>query len=108
MVVPRARLAEVEDIAVATAAGYTPADPITGASLLGPLVSAAQQQRVRDYINKGIDEGARLIWVACTPPEGLEKGYYIVPTIFSDVTQRHDDRPRGDLWSGAVDHSLRH
>src|ERR1700689_3205819 len=85
MLVPRSRLSEVEDIAVATAAGYTPADPITGSSLLGPLVSAAQQQRVRDYINKGVDEGARIITGGVQPPEGLEKGYYVVPTIFSDV-----------------------
>ena len=85
MVVPRSRLAEIEDIAVATAAGFMPADPITGASLLGPLVSAAQQQRVRDYINKGIDEGARIICGGVTPPEGLEQGYYVTPTIFSDV-----------------------
>jgi acyl-CoA reductase-like NAD-dependent aldehyde dehydrogenase len=85
MLVPRSRLSEVEDIAVATAAGYAPADPITGSSLLGPLVSAAQQQRVRDYINKGIDEGARIITGGVTPPEGLEEGYYIAPTVFSDV-----------------------
>jgi len=85
MVVPRSRLAEVEDIAVATSAGFTPADPITGSSLLGPLISAAQQQRVRDYITKGIDEGARIITGGVTPPEGLEEGYYVAPTIFSDV-----------------------
>ncbi len=85
MVVPRSRLAEVEDIAIATSAGFTPADPITGSSLLGPLVSAAQQQRVRDYISKGIDEGARIITGGVTPPEGLEEGFYVTPTIFSDV-----------------------
>src|ERR1035437_1817013 len=85
MVVPRSRLAEIEDIAVATAAGFMPADPITGASLLGPLVSAAQQQRVRGYINRGIDEGARIICGGVPPPEGLEQGYYVTPTIFSDV-----------------------
>jgi acyl-CoA reductase-like NAD-dependent aldehyde dehydrogenase len=86
MVVPRSKLAEIEDIAVATAASFAPADPITGSSLLGPLVSAAQQQRVRDYINKGIDEGARIVCGGVNPPEGLEQGYYIEPTIFSDVT----------------------
>jgi len=85
MLVPRSKLAEVEDLAVAAAAGLSPADPITGASLLGPLVSAAQQQRVRDYINKGIDEGARLICGGAAAPEGLEKGFYVEPTIFSDV-----------------------
>jgi acyl-CoA reductase-like NAD-dependent aldehyde dehydrogenase len=86
MVVPRSRLSEVEDLAVAAAAGLMPADPITGASLLGPLVSAAQQQRVRDYINKGIDEGARIICGGAAAPQGLEQGYYVTPTIFSDVT----------------------
>jgi acyl-CoA reductase-like NAD-dependent aldehyde dehydrogenase len=85
MLVPRSRLSEVEDLAVASAAGFMPDDPITGSSLLGPLVSAVQQQRVRDYINKGVDEGARIITGGVNPPEGLEKGYYIVPTIFSDV-----------------------
>jgi aldehyde dehydrogenase (NAD+) len=85
MLVPRSRLAEVEDLAVAAAAGLQPADPITGSSLLGPLVSAAQVQRVRDYINKGVDEGARMICGGVTPPEGLEQGYYVQPTIFSDV-----------------------
>jgi aldehyde dehydrogenase (NAD+) len=86
MVVPRAQLAEVEDLAVAAASGLQPGDPITGSSLLGPLVSAAQLQRVRDYINKGIDEGARIICGGVTPPEGLEQGYYVQPTIFSDVS----------------------
>ena len=108
MVVPRARLSEVEDLAVEASAGLMPADPITGASLLGPLVSAAQQQRVRDYINKGVEEGARIITGGATAPDGLEKGYYVAPTVFSDVTQRHDHRPRGDLWSGALHHPLRH
>jgi acyl-CoA reductase-like NAD-dependent aldehyde dehydrogenase len=85
MLVPRAHLSEVEDLAVAAAAGLQPADPITGASMLGPLVSAVQQQRVRDYITKGIDEGARLVCGGVTPPEGLEQGFYVTPTIFSDV-----------------------
>ena len=85
MLVPRSRLSEVEDLAVAAASGLTPGDPISGASMLGPLVSAAQQQRVRDYINKGVEEGARLICGGTTPPEGLEQGYYVMPTIFSDV-----------------------
>jgi aldehyde dehydrogenase (NAD+) len=85
MLVPRSKLAEVEDLAVATSAGFAPSDPITGSSLLGPLVSAVQQQRVRDYINKGIEEGARLITGGTTPPEGLEQGFYVQPTIFSDV-----------------------
>ena len=85
LVVPREKLAEIEDLAVAAAAGFAPGDPITGASLIGPLVSAAQQQRVRDYINKGIDEGARILIGGVESPEGLEQGHYVQPTIFSDV-----------------------
>jgi acyl-CoA reductase-like NAD-dependent aldehyde dehydrogenase len=85
MLVPRAKLAEVEEVAAATAAAFMPADPITGSSLLGPLVSAAQQERVRGYITKGIDEGAKLLCGGVDVPEELSKGYYVVPTVFSDV-----------------------
>ena len=85
MVVPRSRLAEVEEVAVATAAGFSPDDPITGSSLLGPLVSAAQLERVRGYIRRGVDEGARLLCGGAEPVEGHEGGYYVSPTVFSDV-----------------------
>jgi acyl-CoA reductase-like NAD-dependent aldehyde dehydrogenase len=85
MIVPRARLNEVEQIAVATSTECMPADPITGTSVLGPLVSATQQRRVRDYIDKGVEEGARIIIGGTGVPEGLEKGHYVVPTVFTDV-----------------------
>ena len=83
---PRSKLAEIEDLAVASAAGFQPGDPITGGTLIGPLVSEAQQTRVRNYINKGIDEGARLIMGGVEQPEGLPRGHYVQPTIFSGVT----------------------
>ena len=54
--------------------------------MLGPLVSAAQRDRVRGYIQKGIDEGAKLVTGGTEPPEGLEKGYFVRPTVFSEVT----------------------
>ena len=85
MVVPRSRLAEVEEIAVATAEGFAPGDPISGSSLLGPLVSATQLERVRGYIRRGVDEGARLLCGGVEPVEGLGGGYYVAPTVFSDV-----------------------
>ena len=108
MVVPRSRLSEVEDLAVASAAGFMPDDPITGSSLLGPLVSATQQQRVRDYITKGVDEGARIITGGVNPPEGLEQGYYVAPTVFSDV--RNDMTIAQEEIFGPVlsHHPLRH
>ncbi len=86
MIVPRSRLAEVEEVAVATATGFQPADPISGSSLLGPLASQAQLERVRTYIEKGVSEGARLLCGGITPPDGLEQGYFVQPTVFTDVT----------------------
>jgi acyl-CoA reductase-like NAD-dependent aldehyde dehydrogenase len=85
MVVPRQRLAEVEAIAKATAEAFTPGDPFDDATRLGPLVSATQRERVRGYIETGIEEGARLITGGAEPPEGLERGYFVRPTVFSEV-----------------------
>jgi acyl-CoA reductase-like NAD-dependent aldehyde dehydrogenase len=86
MIVPRSRLAEVEEIAAAGAAGFAPGDPINSGALLGPVVSAVQRDRVRDFIRSGIDEGAKLIAGGPDAPEGLETGFYVAPTIFSEVT----------------------
>ncbi len=85
MVVPRSRLAEVEAIAAKTAETYTPGDPSSRPRSLGPLVSSAQRDRVRGYIQKGIDEGAKLVTGGAEAPEGLDKGYFVKPTVFSDV-----------------------
>ncbi len=85
LLAPRARLAEVEEIARAAAEGYRPGDPFTKGTTLGPLVSGAQRERVRSYIQKGVEEGARLLTGGAEPPEGLEKGYFVRPTVFSDV-----------------------
>jgi acyl-CoA reductase-like NAD-dependent aldehyde dehydrogenase len=85
MIVPRSKLAEAEDIAARTAAAYTPGDPFDMNSRLGPLVSAAQQERVRGYINKGVEEGAKLVTGGAEQPEGLEKGFFVQPTVFSEV-----------------------
>jgi len=85
MIVPRSKLAEVEDIAVRAAETYTPGDPMGGEARLGPLVSATQRDRVRGYIQKGLDEGAKLLTGGAEAPEGLDKGYFVRPTVFSDV-----------------------
>jgi aldehyde dehydrogenase (NAD+) len=85
MVVPRSRLAEVEELAVAAAEGYTPGDPFDAATRLGPLVSKVQRDRVRGYIAKGVDEGAKLLTGGAEPPEGLDTGYFVRPTVFSEV-----------------------
>jgi acyl-CoA reductase-like NAD-dependent aldehyde dehydrogenase len=86
MLVPRQRLAEVEELAKAAAETFTPGDPFDSGTRLGPLVSDIQRERVRGYIEKGIEEGARLITGGSEPPEGLARGYFVRPTVFSEVT----------------------
>jgi len=86
MLVPRQRLAEVEELAKAAAESFAPGDPFDAGTRLGPLVSELQRERVRGYIQKGIEEGARLITGGAEPPEGLDRGYFVRPTVFSEVT----------------------
>ncbi|MGO9335640.1 MAG: aldehyde dehydrogenase family protein [Acidimicrobiales bacterium] len=85
MLVPRDRLAETEEIAARAAMASTPGNPFDDATRIGPLVSAAQRERVRAFIQKGIDEGAKLVTGGVDPPEGLEKGFFVRPTVFSEV-----------------------
>jgi aldehyde dehydrogenase (NAD+) len=85
MLVPRAKLEEAERIAAAVAVATKVGDPFEEGTRLGPLVSDVQRERVRGYIQKGIDEGAKLVTGGTEPPEGLDRGYFVRPTIFSDV-----------------------
>ena len=85
MLVPRERQAEAERIAADQAAKLTVGDPFDDASRLGPLVSDVQRERVRGYIRKGVEEGARLVIGGADAPPGLHRGYYVQPTIFADV-----------------------
>ena len=85
MLVPRQRLAEAEELAKAAAETFTPGDPFEKSTRLGPLVSAVQRDRVRGYVEKGVEEGARLITGGAEPPEDLERGYFVRPTVFSEV-----------------------
>jgi acyl-CoA reductase-like NAD-dependent aldehyde dehydrogenase len=86
MLVPRELLPAVEQIAAAVAAQVTVGDPFDESTQLGPLVSEVQRDRVRSYIEKGVDEGATLLTGGAEAPDGLERGYYVRPTVFSGVT----------------------
>jgi acyl-CoA reductase-like NAD-dependent aldehyde dehydrogenase len=86
MLVPKEKLAEAERIAKEIAESFTPGDPFEGTTRLGPLVSEAQRDKVRGFIQKGIDEGAKLVTGGPEAPEGLEKGYFVKPTVFSNVS----------------------
>src|SRR3954470_3270308 len=85
MLVPANRLAEVEAIARKTAETVTVGDPTSAEIQVGPVVSKLQFERVEDYISKGIAEGAKLVIGGEGRPDGLKKGYYVKPTIFSNV-----------------------
>jgi aldehyde dehydrogenase (NAD+) len=85
MLVPAARLAEIEAIAKRVAAGVVVGDPASEKTTIGPVVSKAQFDRVEGYIEKGIAEGATVVTGGPGRPEGLTKGYFVRPTIFSHV-----------------------
>ncbi len=87
MLVPRERLEEAGQIAREVAEGLVVGNPRNSSTRLGPLVSAAQRDRVRAYIRSGIDEGAQLLTGGEEPPEGLDRGYYVRPTVFSRVRE---------------------
>jgi acyl-CoA reductase-like NAD-dependent aldehyde dehydrogenase len=85
MLVPRSRHDEAVAIAKRVAESFTVGDPTAGKYKLGPLVSAAQRERVVNYIRKGIAEGATLVAGGAEMPEGLTKGYFVRPTVFANV-----------------------
>ncbi|HEY7917391.1 MAG TPA: aldehyde dehydrogenase family protein [Acidimicrobiales bacterium] len=86
MLVPRDRLDEVEALARTTAESFAAGDPFDGETRLGPLVSATQRDRVRNYIDKGVGEGATLLTGGVEAPDGLDKGFFVRPTVFTSVT----------------------
>src|ERR1700736_4640293 len=85
MLVPAAKLAEVEAIAKRVAATVVVGDPASETTALGPVVSKLQFDRIQGYIEKGIAEGASLVTGGIGRPDGLTKGYFVKPTIFSSV-----------------------
>jgi aldehyde dehydrogenase (NAD+) len=84
MLVHRAHYDEAVELAVKAAERYTPGDPFAEESRLGPLASRAQLDRVRGYVDRGVEEGARLVTGGTETT--LSRGYYVLPTVFADVT----------------------
>jgi aldehyde dehydrogenase (NAD+) len=85
MLVPASRMAEVEAIAKRVADTVVVGDPASENTAVGPVVSKLQFDRVEGYIEKGIAEGAHLVTGGTGRPDGLTKGYFVKPTIFSNV-----------------------
>ncbi|MFB4298665.1 aldehyde dehydrogenase family protein [Actinomadura sp. NTSP31] len=85
MLVPNARMDEAIEAAREAASQATVGDPADDV-VLGPVVAADQFDRIQALIQKGIDEGATLVAGGTGRPDGLEKGYYVRPTVFANVT----------------------
>lgn len=85
LLVPARRMAEVMRLAQAAGATQIPGDPRGGANV-GPVVSDRQWNRVQALIRSGVEEGAELVLGGLGKPEGLDRGYYVRPTIFANVT----------------------
>ena len=85
MLVPKQRMPEAVQAARQAAEGLTVGDP-NGNSVLGPVVNKTQFEKIQGYIQKGVAEGATLVCGGPGRPGGLEKGYYVKPTVFADVT----------------------
>ena len=85
MLVPRKRLAEAEAVAAAVVAKVVVGDPADSTTTMGPQSNRNQWLRAQDLIQKGIEEGATLVCGGTGLPEGIGRGYYTRPTIFSEV-----------------------
>ncbi|MGN9843524.1 aldehyde dehydrogenase family protein [Nonomuraea sp. H19] len=85
MLVPVQRHDEALELAKSVAEGFVPGDPLDPKTKLGPLVSAAQRDRVHGFISQGIEGGARLVTGGNTAPDGFERGYFVRPTVFGGV-----------------------
>ena len=107
MLVPRDRHGEALAVAKKSAEAHKVGDPKAEGTMLGPVVSEIQFNKIQRLIESGIKEGATLVTGGVGRPEGLNRGYYVRPTVFGDVRPGHDHRARGDLRPRAVDHALR-
>lgn len=88
ILVPRSRLAEFEQVAKEAITHIHAGSPRDAATDIGPMVSRKQWERVQSYIRLGLEEGARLLAGGEGRPDGLSKGWYVKPTLFTDVNNQ--------------------
>jgi aldehyde dehydrogenase (NAD+) len=86
MIVPAAKMKEAAAIAKAVAEKTKAGDPKAAETTIGPVVNRTQWDKIQALIKKGIDEGATLVTGGPGLPEGVNKGFYVRPTVFADVT----------------------
>jgi acyl-CoA reductase-like NAD-dependent aldehyde dehydrogenase len=88
MLVPRPLHDRATELARTVAERYTVGDPLDPSTSLGPVVTEAQRERVREHIRRGVEDGATLVTGGTEPPPGLERGWFVRPTVFAGV---HND-----------------
>lgn len=86
MLVPAEMHDEAAELAKAAAEKLVVGDPMDEATRIGPVVNKAQWDKIQELIQSGIDEGATLVTGGTGLPEGLDRGFYIRPTVFANVT----------------------
>jgi aldehyde dehydrogenase (NAD+) len=86
MIVPASKMAEVKALAKAVADKTKAGDPKAEGTTIGPVVNRTQWDKIQALIKKGVDEGATLVAGGPGLPEGVNKGFYVRPTVFADVT----------------------
>ena len=85
MIIPRNKMAQAAAIAKQVAEDIIVGDPFTHGTTMGPLAGKSQFQKVQLLIEKGIEEGAKLITGGLGRPQGMDRGYFVRPTIFAEV-----------------------
>lgn len=85
MLVPRAKLAQAEAIAAKVTESVKVGDPAAKGTTMGPVVSEVQFNKIQGLIEKGIAEGAKVVTGGPGRPEGINRGYFVRPTVFSNV-----------------------
>ena len=86
LLVPKSRMDEVAAIANGVAAKVVAGDPNASDTVIGPVASQAQWNKIQSLIKDGIEEGAKLVTGGPDRPQGLDTGFYVKPTVFSHVT----------------------
>ncbi len=88
ILVPRGRLVEFEQVAKEAIAQFKSGDPRDPQTAIGPMVSARQWERVQNYIRIGVEEGATVLAGGEGRPDGLQAGWFVKPTIFTNATNQ--------------------
>ena len=96
LIIPESMNKQVCDIIAEKNDSYLVGNPLDEQTRCGPMVSLRQQLSVTEYIQSGIDEGANLISGGLGMPDGIEKGFYVKPTIFANVT------PEMKIWKEEI------